>query len=138
VGWLFEALFEAVGGWFGASRQRRFFRSKAEQSKKPWRDKARVRREVVVAVDREVAQALCRTILTSLGTERLTTDGHSFEVVTPLNWRSSRTVVRAELDPHAGGTAVIVTAWPGAQLFDWGESRRVARLVADRLTRRHS
>ena len=130
-------LFEAVGGWLSAAWQRRFFRSRAEQSENPWRKKARTRRTVVVPVDIETAEALCRTVLTSVGSERTTTGARAVEAVTPWNWRSSGTVVRTELDPGDVGTTVIVTAWPGAQLFDWGESRRIARLVAAHLVRRH-
>jgi len=124
---------EAVVGWFSAAWQRRFFRSKAEQSEKPWREKARAHRDVVVPLDVEATRRLCRTVLTSVGSERAAGGGSFVEPVTPSNWRSSGTVVRAELAPFDAGTAVIVTAWPGAQLFDWGGSRRVAKLVADEL-----
>jgi hypothetical protein len=134
VNWLLDVL----GGWFSGAWQQRFFRAKAEQSEKPWREKARAHRTVVLPLNLDAAQAVCRSIITALGSERPTSGDGYVEAVTPGNWRSSGTVVRTKLDPGDGETTVTVTAWPGAQLFDWGESRRVARLVADQLVRRHT
>jgi hypothetical protein len=132
VSWLLEFL----GGLFGAAWQRRFFRSRVERSEEPWRDKARAQQELVVPLDLDSTEARCHRVLASIGEEReraLADDDGSIEAVTPGNWRSTGTVVRLELQPVAGGTKISVTAWPGAALFDWGESRRVARLVSDRL-----
>jgi type II secretory pathway component PulM len=74
------------------------------------------------------------SLLASIGDERAPqTDTNLIEIVTRSSWRSSGTVVRVALAPVAEGTQITIAAWPGAQLFDWGESRRTARSVADAL-----
>lgn len=131
-------LLELIGGWLGAGWQRRFFRSKAERSEKPWRPNAQARREVLVPHGLAAAQELCNVVLASVGSGRQVQDDNAIEAVTPGNWRSAGTIVRVELQSVEDGTLVVVTAWPGAQLFDWGESRRIAKHVANRLVMGHS
>lgn len=128
-----SALLDALGGLIGARWLQRFFRNKAEDSQKPWRTRATAYREVIVPASYEVAEARCRRALEMVGEERPVSIIGAIEAVTPATWRSSGTVIRLQLIPTQEGTRVDVAAWPGASLFDWGESRRVARAVIDGL-----
>ena len=57
-------------------------------------------------------------------------DTSVLEFVTPWGVASFGTVIRVVVEPLYEGGDVVITAWPGAQLFDWGASRRaVNRLV---------
>jgi len=78
-----------------------------------------------------VTDARCRTALEQVGVERTsaTSEPKVIEVVTPANWKTTGTVIRAELAETDHGTQVTLTAWPGAQLFDWGESRRMVKKI---------
>jgi hypothetical protein len=113
------------------------FRSRAEQSTGPWRRSARARSKAFVATDIATATRRCREILTGIGQERPIAQSLPgvtiIEVVTPSTRRSSGTVLRTELSPARGGTAVEITGWPGAQLVDWGESKRLVEFVTSRL-----
>jgi hypothetical protein len=129
-----KAIFDAIGGFLSGGWTRRFFRAKAEASQEPWRANARAVREVTITSRPEMAEQECRRLLTLIGEERAAqTEGNLIEIVTRSSWRSSGTVVRIALAPVAEGTRITIAAWPGAQLFDWGESRRVVRTVADAL-----
>jgi hypothetical protein len=86
--------------------------------------------ETLVTSQPEVAEQECRRLLTSIGDERAAQTGDNIiEIVT----RSSGTVIRIALTPMTDGTRITIAAWPGAQLFDWGESQRIARNVANSL-----
>jgi hypothetical protein len=133
-----NAILDAIGGLLSGGWTRRFFRTKVEASQEPWRENAREVCVVIVTSRPEMAEQECRRLLTSFGDERAPQTGANLiEIVTRSNWRSSGTVVRVGLAPVAEGTQITIAAWPGAQLFDWGESRRTARTVADAL-RGHS
>jgi hypothetical protein len=129
------ALFDLLGGLLSARWIRAFFRKRAEGSEKPWRSKAKVQRRLVVANDLNATEARCRQLLLLMGTERAPIEAATrvIEVVTPYNWKSSGTVVRVQLAANPNGTNVSLSAWPGAQLFDWGESRRIVRRLASDL-----
>jgi hypothetical protein len=116
---------------FGAVRA--VFRSKAQQSRKPWRSKSYVREQVRLAVPIELARPRCAEVLSAVGELRHASDPNVMEAVTALNSRSSGTVVRIELQPTGEATDALITAWPGAQLFDWGESQRAVQEVSARL-----
>lgn len=116
---------------FGAVRA--VFRSKAQQSRKPWRSKAYVQEQVALNVPIELARRRCAEVLSALGQQRHASDPNVVEAVTALSRRSSGTVVRIELQSIGDATEALITAWPGAQLFDWGESRRTVEEVSARL-----
>ena len=80
-------------------------------------------------------EALCRRVLAGLGEERPTAAINALSVVTPRSRRSTGTVVQVQLAVATGGTRVEIAAWPGAQLFDWGVSRRLVQEVVDGLGR---
>jgi hypothetical protein len=130
---VFDALFQAIGGVFGARWTERHFRRKAERSTAPWRAGARSYREVIVPAPLEEAEAWCQRALRSLGEERQVAVVGAIEVVTPPTRRSSGTVIRTQLVATAAGTRVDIAAWPGAQLFDWGASRRAVQDVVKAL-----
>jgi hypothetical protein len=89
---------------------------------------------VIVTSQPEIAEHECRRLLTSIGDERAAQTGDNvIEIVTRSSWRSSGTVIRIALTPMTDGTRITIAAWPGAQLFDWGESQRIARNVANSL-----
>jgi hypothetical protein len=76
----------------------------------------------------------CRDLMLKLGEERpaMQVEGFALEIVTPPMRRSFGTVIRAEMTDRSPGTDVTVSAWPGAQLVDWGESKRLLNgLVRD-------
>jgi hypothetical protein len=112
---------------------RAVFRSKAQQSRKPWRKKANVQEQVRLGVPIESARRRCAEVLSAVGEPRPASDPNVMEAVTALNSRSSGTVVRIELQSMGDATEALITAWPGAQLFDWGESRRTVQEVSARL-----
>jgi hypothetical protein len=109
----------------------RFFRRRAERSTTPWRRKAKAEAEVIVLTSVDVTAARCRGALEQIGADRTSgaSEPNVIEVVTPANWKTTGTVVRGELAETDHGTRVTLTAWPGAQLFDWGESRRMVKRV---------
>jgi hypothetical protein len=95
-----------------------------------------VSREVTLRQDLPSATSRCRDILRSLGEERPGDPvevGAIVEAVTAAGKRSVGNVVRAELKSVPGGTQILVASWPGAQLFDWGESKRLVSLVCSQL-----
>jgi hypothetical protein len=76
----------------------------------------------------------CRGLMLKLGEERpaMQVEDFAMEIVTPPTRRSFGTVIRAELTNRSPGTDVTLSAWPGAQLVDWGESKRLLNgLVRD-------
>lgn len=102
-------------------------RDRTATSTAPWRRGARTGREIVLPVGVDEAERLVRALLEAQGDERATAasaEGRVLEAVTPRNWRTTGTVLRVVLQPVAGGALVSVSGWPGAQLFDWGDSRR--------------
>jgi hypothetical protein len=93
-----------------------------------------VRKTVFVSQDVGLTAKTCRDLLTTVGYERSNpANERTIEVLTPMNGKSIGTVIRAELQPAERGTTVAISAWPGAQLFDWGESKHLAQTIADRL-----
>jgi hypothetical protein len=111
----------------------RSFRDRAVQSKKPWRRGSLVRRELVVSQGVDATALQCRNLLESFGEPRASDPPSDdvIEAVTPPSIKSMGTVLRAHLAPTAEGTRVTILAWPGAALFDWGESTR----LVDRISR---
>jgi hypothetical protein len=69
----------------------------------------------------------CRDLMLKLGEERpaIRAEGVAIDIVTPPTRRSFGTVIRAELTNRSFSTDVTMSAWPGAQLVDWGESKRL-------------
>ena len=66
-----------------------------------------------------------------MGTLRDAPEIDALEAVTNAGVRSTGTVIHVQLVGVDDRTRVEVAAWPGAQLFDWGESRRVVdRVIA--------
>jgi hypothetical protein len=85
----------------------------------------------------ETTTTRCRDALASVADERSferSSHGVAIEAVTGMNWRSFGTVVRIELAPSHGGTDLRLVTWPGSQLFDWGESRRLADSLTSELS----
>jgi hypothetical protein len=114
----------------------RYFRGRAVQSVKPRRRGSKVERHVVVHLELPLTDARCREILSKLGELRPlegTAPPHTIEAITPQTLRSNGSVLRVHLERTRRGTTVAIAAWPGAALFDWGESRRLVDAVADQL-----
>jgi len=130
-----DALIQMVWGMVGGRRRDARFRDKMEQSDRPWRARSLAFREVVVPMPFDETEALCRRVLAGLGEERPTAAINALSVVTPRSRRSTGTVVQVQLAVASGGTRVEIAAWPGAQLFDWGVSRRLVQEVVDGLGR---
>jgi hypothetical protein len=126
-----EGLLQALGGFVSGRWTQRLSRRKTEQSEAPWRSRATAYHELIVPSSVDEVEARCRRVLGSLGAERQAAAVGAIEVVTSASWRSSGTVIRVQLTPAEGGTRMDLAAWPGAQLFDWGESRRALRKVID-------
>jgi hypothetical protein len=84
-----------------------------------------VSREVLLAEPDDAAEIRVRSALAAIGDLREAPEAGAFEAVTAAGSRSSGTVVHVQLVRTKDGTRIEVAAWPGAQLFDWGESRRV-------------
>jgi hypothetical protein len=97
------------------------------------RVKARASDELVLALPLDSARARCRDVLGQFGEQRPTPDEDVLEAVTPSNRRSSGTVIRVELARTLDGTKVSVSAWPGAQLYDWRESQKIVAGIVSRL-----
>ena len=113
------------------------FRRRASRSTKPWRRGSLASRTFVLKEALPTALDHARTVLQTVGEERTVDDvqsGHVIEVVTPSNVRSSGNVVRVNLEPVSSGTQVTIDSAPGAQLFDWGASKRLVAEIADRLS----
>lgn len=132
---MFDAIGALFGGLLSGRWTRRQFRSRVEQSKEPWRKKARAVRELVLPTGMDLSEERCRRVLATLGTQREVSPPEPgvIEVVGPSSWRTTGTVLCARLEAVSGGTKVVIAAWPGAQLFDWGESRRLCAEAARRL-----
>jgi hypothetical protein len=115
--------------------QFRLQRSWAVRSRRPWRRKTLATAELLLATGPDPSQQRSRQVLTSLGSGRPLSGCHAnlIEVVTQPNWLSLGTVIQAELQPVEDGTRISIAAWPGAQLFDRGESRRVCNEVVNLL-----
>jgi hypothetical protein len=78
----------------------------------------------------------CRQVAESVGTERPPSQTRSgaIEVVTPETARTHGIVLRLELvSDTPTSTTVSISAWPGGQLTDWGESRHLVDFVASQL-----
>ena len=116
----------AAGRWLSR------FQGDPWQSTAPRRRRSLARQQLSLRESAQTVEKRCREIVTSLGTERSAEAG-VVEVVTRANRRSSGTVIRVQLQQIDGRTSVEVTAWPGAQLFDFGESKRLARSIATQL-----
>ena len=112
-----------------------YFRRRAETSASPWRRAARVEERLVLEGSLESVLARTRAALGEVGTLRDSGEPNTIEAVTARTWKTSGTVVRAEVRPSGRGAEVQLTAWPGAQLFDWGASRRAVASVEERLGR---
>jgi len=108
-------------------------RRTAERSRSPWRKRARFSDEVFLPEALDAAHARVARALATIGTLREASEVGALEVVTDASARSSGTVVRVQLVGGDDGTRVEVAAWPGAQLFDWGASRRAVERVIERL-----
>jgi hypothetical protein len=112
-------------------------RARALRSTKPVWKRARQERTVVLSIELQAAVQRCRQVAQSVGTERTPTQASSdvIEVVTPETARSSGIVLRLALvSSTPSDTTVSISAWPGGQLTDWGESRRLVDFVASQLT----
>jgi len=120
-----------AAGWTFA-----FFRRRAATSTSPWRRGGRSTHEVSLPVELDEAERLARELLRTFGNERkpaTAADGPVIEVVTAADLKTSGTVLRVVLRDAPTGTLATITGWPGAQLFDWGHSRRTVQEVAARL-----
>lgn len=122
-------LIEALLDWLSFRWIWRRFRRTAERSSSPWWARARSERHVLVRGDVEFAGRRAREVALRYGEERQTDSNNVVEIVTPANGRTSGSVVQMTLRPSNGGTDVTVAAWPGAQLFDWGASKRTADAI---------
>jgi hypothetical protein len=109
------------------------FRREARTNTAPWRSEALIAERVLLSTDLTTAEARVHDTLHALSRERDTADPNVIEAVTRWNWRSSGTVIRVALEPEDSATCATVSVWPGAQLFDWGESRRVAGQIKQSL-----
>jgi hypothetical protein len=129
-------MFDFIGGLVSGHWISRRFRSTAERSTEPWRKKARVTRQLVLPTGLHLSEERCRRVLSAFGEERpvYPPEPGVIEVIGRSSWRTTGTVLQARLRAtDTGGTNVVLAAWPGAQLFDWGESRRLCAEVAKRL-----
>jgi hypothetical protein len=112
------------------------FRRRAVRSTAPWRRGAHTSREITVHEDLDATAAQCRALLRKFGEERAADQpatGVRVEVVTPKSNMSVGSVVRVDLIPAAAGTRATISSWPGAQLFDFGESKQLVATIADSL-----
>jgi hypothetical protein len=128
---VFESLLNTLAGTIGARLVAGRSRRTAARSRSSWRKRACVSREVLLPESSDVAADRVRRALASVGTLRDAAEAGAIEAVTEAGARSSGTVVHVQLVGTGEGTRAEIAAWPGAQLFDWGESRRVVdRVVA--------
>ena len=126
---MFQILLDLVGATFAGRWIRNRFQRTAAQNRSPWRKRARFSGEVRLPEPVDAAQARMSRVLATIGTLREAPEDGALEAVTEATGRSSGTVVHVQLIGSSDGTRVEVAAWPGAQLFDWGESRRVVERV---------
>jgi hypothetical protein len=126
---MFQVLVEFIGGLFGARRLSTRFSRAAAESRRPWRRNATFSRDVLSPEPYAIVEERIGKLLASIGTPREAAEVGALEAVTGPARKSNGTVVHVQLIDVPNGTRVAVAAWPGAQLFDWGESRRVVETV---------
>jgi hypothetical protein len=130
---VFQWLAELIGGVFSARWAHSRVRRTVERSRSPWRKRARFSDEVFLPEPLDAAHARVARVLATIGTLREASEVGAFEAVTDATARSTGTVVHVQLVGSGDGTRVEVAAWPGAQLFDWGASRRAVERVIEGL-----
>jgi hypothetical protein len=110
-------------------------------TKAVWK-RASQERTIVLSLDLQAAVERCRQLAQSVGRERTPPQVNSdvIEAVTPETAHSHGIVLRLALVSSTPTDAMVsISAWPGGQLTDWGESRRLVDFVASQLTpTRHS
>jgi hypothetical protein len=132
VGFLIEALFDALVGRWASNKSRRATKG----SVAPHRFGPHARREFLADADVASATERIRAIVQRYGTERrvgnaaLVPDAIEIEAFVSGDWRNNGTSIRITVQPADGATRVTVLTWAGGfTLIDWGASKRTAHAI---------
>ena len=112
------------------------FSAIASHSQKPWRKMSLREGSVETPGDLATAQNRCDAVLGSTAAWE-NVEGSDSVLLSGFvggGIASSGTQVRIRLTPSDTGTRAEVSAWPGAQLFDWGVSKRLVAKILGQLT----